>query len=76
MQKVLQSILRYAIIKTVKEANTPNAKEINNMKSFNREEVLAVYSLARKNYLENTTNENWVIFCKARRDCMLLGIRI
>lgn len=46
------------------------------MKSFNREEVLAVYSLARKNYLENTTNENWVIFCKARRDCMLLGIRI
>lgn len=72
----MQSIIRYAIIKTVKEANTPNTKEINNMKSFNREEVLAVYSNARKKYLSDTTNENWVIFCEARRKCMLLGIRI
>lgn len=46
------------------------------MKSFNREEVLAVYSNARKKYLSDTTNENWVIFCEARRKCMLLGIRI
>jgi hypothetical protein len=71
----LQSILKYGIFILTNNTAT-QYKEIDNMKSFNREEVLAVYSLARKNYLENTTNENWVIFCKARRDCMLLGIRI
>lgn len=34
------------------------------------------YKAAKKAYLENMTNENWIAFCKARIECRHLGVII
>lgn len=34
------------------------------------------YIEARNNYLKNRTNENWIAFCNAKRNCMLIGVII
>ena len=41
-----------------------------------KEEALKLYKEAKKKYLEDMSNENWVDFCKAKRICMMLGVRI
>ena len=41
-----------------------------------KETALKNYKEAKKSYLENMTNDNWKAFCVAKRNCMLLGIRI
>jgi hypothetical protein len=41
-----------------------------------KEIALSEYKEAKRNYLENMTKENWVKFCNAKTNCMLLGIRI
>lgn len=41
-----------------------------------RDEALNNYKEAKKAYLENRTNENWIKFCDAKKVCMLLGVRI
>ena len=47
------------------------------MKKYtSKEETLKIYKEAKKKYLEDMTNENWVEFCKVRVDCMRLGVRI
>ena len=46
------------------------------MKYTSKEIALREYKEAKKNYLENMTNENWVKFCDAKTTCMKLGIRI
>lgn len=43
---------------------------------MSKEEALNNYKEAKKEYLENRTNENWVAFCEAKTNCMRLGIRI
>ena len=43
---------------------------------MSKEEALANYKQAKKNYLDNNTYENWIIFCNARTICMRLGVRI
>ena len=39
-------------------------------------EALNKYKEAKKAYLEDMTNENWIAFCEAKRTCMRLGVRI
>ena len=47
------------------------------MKKYtSKEEALKIYKEAKKKYLEDMSNENWIEFCKAERICMLLGVRI
>lgn len=41
-----------------------------------KENALKNYKEAKANYLENPTNENWLVFCDRKRNCMLLGVRI
>lgn len=41
-----------------------------------KEKALNIYKEAKKAYLEDMTNENWIAFCEAKRTCMLLGVRI
>lgn len=41
-----------------------------------KELALKDYKEARKIYLENATNENWLSFCEAKRICRLLGVII
>ena len=41
-----------------------------------KENALQIYKEAKKAYLENRTNENWITFCNANTNCMRLGIRI
>lgn len=38
--------------------------------------VLEQYKQAKKEYLSMPTTENWAKFCDAKRNCMLLGVRI
>lgn len=38
--------------------------------------ALETYKAAKVNYLENMSEENWKRFCEAKRNCMMLGIRI
>lgn len=42
----------------------------------NKETALNNYKEAKKAYLENRTNENWIAFCEAKTNCMRLGVRI
>ena len=42
----------------------------------NKETALNNYKEAKKNYLENKTNENWIAFCNAKSTCMKLGVII
>ena len=46
------------------------------MNYTSKETALREYKEAKKNYLENMTNENWLKFCDAKTNCMKLGIRI
>ena len=46
------------------------------MKYTSKETVLREYKEAKKNYLENMSNVNWVKFCDAKTNCMKLGIII
>ena len=46
------------------------------MTYISKETALREYKEAKKNYLENMTNDNWVKFCDAKTTCMKLGIRI
>ena len=39
-------------------------------------EVLKKYKEARENVKANYNTENWIKFCNAKRECMLLGVRI
>lgn len=41
-----------------------------------KNKALDNYKEAKENYLTNRTDENWKKFCEAKRNCMLLGIRI
>ena len=41
-----------------------------------KETALNTYKEAKKAYLENRTNENWIAFCNAKTNCMRLGVRI
>ena len=34
------------------------------------------YKVSKESYLKNRTTENWVKFCDAKKECMLLGVRI
>lgn len=34
------------------------------------------YKEAKENYFKNMSNENWIKFCDAKRNCRLLGVRI
>lgn len=43
---------------------------------INKEEALKLYKEAKKKYLEDMSNENWVEFCNAKVVCMRLGVRI
>lgn len=43
---------------------------------MSKEEALNNYKEAKKAYLENRTNENWITFCSAKTNCMRLGVRI
>lgn len=38
--------------------------------------ALEEYKKARENHMKNATNENWIAFCNAKRNCMLLGVRV
>ena len=46
------------------------------MNYINKNEALNNYKEAKKNYLENTSKENWIKFCDAKTVCMKLGVRI
>ena len=47
------------------------------MKKYtSKEEVLKIYKEAKKKYLEDMSNENWIEFCNAKVECMRLGVRI
>ena len=35
-----------------------------------------IYKQAKDKYLQTGSQEDWISFCEARRNCMLLGIRI
>lgn len=41
-----------------------------------KQKALEELKKARKAYLENNSKENWIAFCDARRNCMLLGVII
>lgn len=41
-----------------------------------KEKALNTYKEAKRTYLENRTNENWIAFCNAKNICMRLGVRI
>lgn len=41
-----------------------------------KQDALEQFKLAKQNYLENMTNENWIKYCDAARACKLLGVRI
>ena len=38
--------------------------------------ALAIYKLEKMDYLQNRSDENWLKFCEAKKNCMLLGCRI
>lgn len=38
--------------------------------------ALENYKEAKKTYLKDRTNENWISFCNAKTECMRLGVRI
>lgn len=46
------------------------------MMHTNKETALKNYKEAKKAYLENMSNDNWKVFCEAKRICMMLGVRI
>lgn len=46
------------------------------MNRTSKNEAKKQYKVARENYLNNRTNENWIEFCNAKRICMLLGVII
>lgn len=46
------------------------------MLATDKAKALEIYKEAKKAYFENRTNENWITFCNAKRNCMLLGVRI
>ena len=39
-------------------------------------EALETYKNAKKRYLETLSQSDWIAFCNAKRNCMLLGVRI
>lgn len=39
-------------------------------------DALAIYKEAKKAYLTESSNENWINFCNAKKACMMLGVRI
>ncbi len=49
-----------------------------NLEKLRTEKVdaLAIYKLAKAEYLANRTDENWKKFCDAKMVCMRLGCRI
>lgn len=38
--------------------------------------IKMIYSESKEAYRQSPTNENWKRFCEAKRNCMLLGVRI
>jgi hypothetical protein len=43
---------------------------------MSKDEALANYKKAKKNYLNDRTYESWITFCNAKTACMRLGVRI
>ena len=41
-----------------------------------KNDALKFYQLAKEEYLQNRTAENWLNFCDRKADCMRLGVRI
>lgn len=41
-----------------------------------KNDTLKLYQLAKAEYLQNRTDENWRKFCDRKKECMLLGVRI
>lgn len=41
-----------------------------------KSDTLKLYQLAKAEYLQNRTAENWRNFCDRKTDCMRLGVRI
>lgn len=41
-----------------------------------KEKALAAYKEAKKAVLEDYNPTTWEAFCEAKRNCMLLGVRI
>lgn len=39
-------------------------------------DALDAYKLAKNEYLNNPTKENWISFCDAKTNCMRLGVII
>lgn len=46
------------------------------MLELDKKKALENYKEAKKQYLQNMTSENWVIYCETKKACMLLGVRI
>lgn len=46
------------------------------MLEIKKAEALKKYKEAKENVKANYNTENWVKFCNAKRECMLLGVRI
>lgn len=48
------------------------------MKSLDekKSEAIKEYKEAKQAYIENQSNENWIRFCNAKRNCMMIGCRI
>lgn len=41
-----------------------------------KERALESYKAAKKKYMESMSREDWKTFCDAKRNCMMLGVRI
>lgn len=62
--------------KNIRPGAAPPEKEGKTMISTDKKSVLENYKEARKAYLLNRTQENWILFCNAKTLCMRMGIRI
>lgn len=38
--------------------------------------ALENYKESKKNYIDNMNKGNWIAFCNAKKECMMLGVRI
>lgn len=51
-------------------------REDRNMLDQKKRAAREAYNAARKAYIEEASNENWIKFCECKRVCMLLGVII
>lgn len=46
------------------------------MIATDKKKALADYHQTAEKYTKNMSRENWILFCEAKKTCMLLGVRI